>query len=82
MSAPSLIILIAKGLAYAIVWIAAAATLLRGVVGPLWGSASDYGLAGAVLALAGGILALAWLAAAMLADLSRTPVSTRKESDQ
>lgn len=72
----------AKGIAYAIVWLAAAATLVRGVIGPLVGSASDYGLAGAVLAGAGGIVALAWLASIMLADITKGAKPQKKETEE
>lgn len=52
---------IAKAIAFLIFWITAAAVLVRGVVGPLWGSGSDFGLLGAVAAGALGIIGLAWL---------------------
>lgn len=71
----------AKGAAYVVLWLACAVTLVRGVVGPLWGSASDYGLAGAVLALVGGILGLAWLAGVMLADLNKGDAPKTEKTD-
>lgn len=61
----------AKLAAYVVIFAAALVTLLRGVVGPLWGSASDYGLFGAVASLAVGIIALAYLALAMFRDVWR-----------
>lgn len=69
----------AKGAAYALLWIAAAMTLFRGVVGPLWGSASDYGLFGAVAAAAFGVLGLAWVALVMFRDVAKHFQPTRNQ---
>lgn len=61
----------AKAVAYVILFVAAVITLLRIVIGPLWGSASDLGMIAAVLAGAGGVLALAWLARVMMRDVTK-----------
>lgn len=61
----------AKAVAYVILFIAGVITLLRVVIGPLWGSASDLGMIAAVLVGAGGVLALAWLARVMMRDVAR-----------
>ena len=61
----------AKAVAYIILFVAAVITLLRIVIGPLWGSASDLGMFAAVLAGAGGVLALAWLARVMMRDVAK-----------
>lgn len=61
----------AKAVAYIILFVAAVITLLRIVIGPLWGSASDLGMIAAVLAGAGGVLALAWLARVMMRDVAK-----------
>lgn len=60
----------AKAVSYFIVWVAAAVTLYRGIVGPLWGSQSDYGLFGAVAAGALGLIGLAWLASILAKDVT------------
>lgn len=65
-----LLIGIAKVVAYGILWIAAAVTLFRGVVGPLWGSQSDYGLVGAVVTGALGLILLAWFAGVLIKNAS------------
>lgn len=61
----------AKAVAYVILFVSAVITLLRIVIGPLWGSASDLGMIAAVLAGAGGVLALAWLARVMMRDVTK-----------
>lgn len=61
----------AKAVAYLILFVAAVVVLLRLVVGPLWGSASDLGMIAAVLAAAGGVLGLAWLARLMVRDVAK-----------
>lgn len=61
-----------KAIGYGIIWLALFVTLVRGVVGPLWGSASDYGLVGALLCGVGGLLALARLALAMKNDVLKS----------
>jgi hypothetical protein len=61
----------AKAVAYIILFVAAVITLLRVVIGPLWGSASDLGMIAAVLAGAGGVIALAWLARVMMRDVAK-----------
>lgn len=62
---------VAKGIAYAIVWLAALVVLIRGVVGPLWGSASDLGLVGAVLAGVGGVFVLVIIAPRLIKDVAK-----------
>lgn len=62
----------AKATAYLIGWLSLAVILLRVIVGPLWGSATNIGLVAAPLAFAVGVVALGKLAALMLRDLSKT----------
>lgn len=69
----------AKAASYTILFIAAALTLFRGVVGPLWGSRSDYGLFGAVIAGSAGLIGLAWLAGILIRDVQK---HFTKEPDQ
>lgn len=66
-----LFLAIAKGLAFLILWIAAAVVLFRFGVGSLWGSRSDLGLLAAPFLAAFGVLGLAWLALAMVRDIRR-----------
>lgn len=63
---------VAKSAAYAVLWLAATVTLFRGVVGPLWGSRSDFGLVGAVGAGALGLIGLAWLAGVLFRDAAKS----------
>jgi hypothetical protein len=62
---------VARAIAYAIVWIAAAVGVFRLGVAQLWGSGSDLGLVGAVLLAAVAIMALAYVGVVMLRDLDR-----------
>ncbi|WP_419254062.1 hypothetical protein ACN2C6_01265 [Caulobacter sp. ErkDOM-YI] len=62
---------VAKAVAYLILFIAAGVVLLRVVIGPLWGSASDLGMIGAVLTAAAGVLGMAWLGRLMVRDVAR-----------
>lgn len=62
---------IAKAVAYLILFAAAGVVLLRVVIGPLWGSASDLGMIGSVLAAAAGVLGMAWLGRLMFRDVAR-----------
>jgi hypothetical protein len=62
---------VARAIAYAIVWIAAAVGVFRLGVAQLWGSGSDLGLVGAVLLAAAAIMALAYVGVVMLRDLNR-----------
>jgi hypothetical protein len=65
-------VIYAKATAYLIGWLSLAVILLRVIVGPLWGSATNIGLVAAPLAFAVGVVALGKLAALMLRDLSKT----------
>jgi hypothetical protein len=65
-------VIYAKATAYLIGWLSLAVILLRVIVGPLWGSATNIGLVAAPLAFAVGVVALGKLAALMLKDLSKT----------
>jgi len=69
----------AKAVAYIILLFAAVVALLRVVIGPLWGSASDLGMIAAVLAAAGGFLGLAWLARLMFRDVAKGLGSDNRE---
>lgn len=62
---------LARAIAYAIVWIAAAVGVFRLGVAQLWGSGSDLGLIGAVLLAAVAVMALAYVGVIMLRDLNR-----------
>lgn len=64
--------LLGKVFAYTVLEITAVAVLVRGVVGPLWGSASDFGLIGAVLAGVVGVLGLLWLASLFVKDVLKS----------
>ena len=61
---------LARAIAYAIVWIAAAVGVFRLGVAQLWGSGSDLGLVGAVLLAAVAVVALAYVGVLMLRDLN------------
>ena len=69
----------AKATAYLIGWLALAIILLRVVVGPLWGSATNIGLIAAPIAFATGVLALGKLASLMLRDIAKTSRSDTKD---
>lgn len=75
---------LAKAVVYVILFLAVLIAWLRLVVGPLWGSASDLGLIGAVLAGAGGVLGLAWLARLMVRDVARglSPVNRETQNHE
>jgi hypothetical protein len=62
---------VAKAIAYAILFIAAALVLFRGVVNTLWGSGSELGLLGAVAAAALGVLGLTWLFRVLFRDAAK-----------
>jgi hypothetical protein len=62
----------AKATAYLVGWVALAIVLIRVVVGPLWGSATDVGLIAAPIAFAAGVIGLGKLASIMLKDLRKT----------
>lgn len=62
---------LARAIAYAIVWIAAAVGVFRIGVGWLWGSGSDLGLVAAVLLAAFAVMALAYVGVIMLRDLRK-----------
>jgi hypothetical protein len=70
---------VAKAIAYVILFFAAVVALLRIVIGPLWGSASDLGMIGAVLAAAAGVLGLAWLARLMFRDVAKGLAPNNRE---
>lgn len=62
---------LARAIAYAIVWIAAAVGVFRLGVAQLWGSGSDLGLIAAVVLAAAAVMALAYVGVLMLRDLRR-----------
>ncbi len=62
----------AKAAAYLVGWVALVVVLIRVVVGPLWGSATDIGLIAAPIAFAVGVIGLGKLASIMLKDLRKT----------
>lgn len=62
----------AKATAYLVGWVALGVVLIRVVVGPLWGSATDVGLIAAPIAFATGVIGLGKLASIMLKDLRKT----------
>lgn len=69
----------AKAAAYLIGWVALAVALIRVIVGPLWGSATDMGLIAAPLAFAIGVVGLGKLASIMLKDLQKTREPTNED---
>jgi hypothetical protein len=69
--APEGVMIYAKTTAYLVVWVSLAIVLLRVVVGPLWGSATDFGLIAAPIAFALGVLALGKLASVMLKNIAQ-----------
>lgn len=62
----------AKGVAYLVAWVALVVILMRVIVGPLWGSATDVGLVAAPCAFAAGVAGLIWLGTLLLKDLKKT----------
>jgi len=64
-------VIYAKATAYLIGWLSLAVILLRVIVGPLWGSATDIGLVAAPIAFAIGVVGLGKLASVLLKDLAR-----------
>ena len=71
----------AKATAYLIGWVALAVVLMRVVVGPLWGSATDIGLVAAPIAFALGVVALGKLASILLKDIARDRDKTRPSTN-
>ena len=75
----------AKATAYLVVWLSLAIVLLRVVVGPLWGSATDIGLIAAPIAFALGVIGLGKLASIMLKNIAqdrdKTRLSTNKDAE-
>lgn len=61
----------AKATAYLIGWLALAVILIRVIVGPLWGSATDIGLIAAPIAFALGVVALGKLASILLKSIAK-----------
>ena len=72
----------AKATAYLVAWISLAIVLLRVVVGPLWGSATDAGLIAAPFAFAVGVVALGKLASIMIRDINKTRQSTNGDTGE
>ena len=72
----------AKATAYLIAWTSLAIILLRVVVGPLWGSATDIGLIAAPIAFALGVVGLGKLASIMLRDINKTRQSTSGDTGE
>lgn len=62
----------AKAAAYLIGWLSLAVVLLRVIVGPLWGSATDIGLVAAPIAFAVGVAGLGKLASILIRDIARS----------
>ncbi len=72
----------AKATAYLVAWISLATVLLRVIVGPLWGSATDIGLIAAPIAFALGVVGLGKLASIMLGDINKTRQSTNGDTGE
>jgi len=72
----------AKATAYLVALISLAIVLLRVVVGPLWGSATDAGLIAAPIAFAVGVVALGKLASIMIRDINKTRQSTNGDTGE
>jgi hypothetical protein len=66
----------AKATAYLVAWVSLAIVLIRVIVGPLWGSATDIGLIAAPIAFALGVVGLGLLASIMLKDINKNRQST------
>ncbi len=74
-------VIYAKATAYLAGWVCLVVVLLRMVVGPLWGSGTDFGLVAAPIAFVAGVLVLGKLAAILLRDLSRTSKLQSRDSE-
>jgi hypothetical protein len=72
----------AKAAAYLVAWVSLAIVLLRVVVGPLWGSATDIGLIAAPIAFALGVFGLGKLASIMLKDINKIRQSTNGDTGE
>jgi hypothetical protein len=72
----------AKAAAYLVAWVSLAIVLLRVVVGPLWGSATDIGLIAAPIAFALGVFGLGRLASIMLKDINKIRQSTNEDTGE
>jgi hypothetical protein len=70
------VMIYAKATAYLVAWVSLAIVLIRVIVGPLWGSATDIGLIAAPIAFALGVVGLGLLASIMLKDINKTRQST------
>ena len=71
----------AKATAFLVVWVSLAVVLVRVVVGPLWGSATDIGLVAAPIAFALGVVALGKLASIMLKTIAHDRASAHSSTD-
>ena len=72
----------ARAAAYLVAWVSLAVVLIRVVVGPLWGSATDIGLIAAPIAFALGVIGLGRLAALMLNDIARLGETTKGKTGE
>ena len=72
----------AKAAAYLVVWVSLAIVLIRVVVGPLWGSATDLGLIAAPIAFALGVIGLGKLASILFRDLTKPRQSTNGDTGE
>ena len=72
----------ARAAAYLVGWVSLAVILIRVIVGPLWGSATDIGLIAAPIAFALGIVGLGKLASIMLKDIAKIRKSTHGDAGQ
>ncbi|KRA65021.1 hypothetical protein ASD79_18990 [Caulobacter sp. Root655] len=72
----------AKATAYLVGWLSLVVVLLRVVVGPLWGSATDIGLIAAPIAFALGIVGLGKLASVLLKDIAKTQKSNNGDTGE
>lgn len=72
----------AKATAYLVAWVSLAIILIRVIVGPLWGSATDIGLIAAPIAFALGVVGLGLLASIMLKDIDKTRQSTNGDTGE
>ena len=62
----------AKATVYLVAWVSLAIVLIRVVVGPLWGSATDIGLVAAPIAFAVGVVGLGKLASILIRDIAKS----------
>lgn len=72
----------AKATAYLVAWVSLAIVLLRVIVGPLWGSATDIGLIAAPVAFALGVVGLGKLASIMIRDINNKRQSTNGDTGE